>query len=138
MKVTKIVCTLKKDKSTWVIGEKRFPGKKFTLVDPSPGQILNIKKSCDVEESQVEVDDVEIVCAPEEDSELYQFAVQCWDLAVALRNQISELKSKVEAKDLIEPEIQDVPESIEKEIVPEKKAASKKTKKTRTRKKKDK
>lgn len=103
MKVDVFKCKLKEDKKdgSWVLGSKRSHKKEFEVVNPTPGDIANIKMVCDVKVSSREAEDaVEVETAEEiqaeDNSELIQFANDCWDLAVELKEKIEILEGSAE------------------------------------------
>lgn len=101
MKVNVFKCKLKEDKKdgSWVLGSKRSHKKEFEVVNPTPGDIANIKMVCDVEKTSRKIDAVEVQTEEiqtEDNSELIQFANDCWDLAVELKEKIEILEASAE------------------------------------------
>jgi len=117
----KITCELKKDKKDgyWVLGVKRYHGEKFEIINPSESHLINIKKTCDIKQSKINIntsDAPDIPVKTEDNSELEKFALDCWNLAVDLRNDLEEADRLMEGLASEDPGV--VPE---KEVVKPKK-----------------
>ena len=104
MEAIKIICELKKDKKngSWVTGVKRKHGEKFEIINCSKSHLINIKKMCDIKESKIDINDKPIgeviadASGSIDNSELEAFALDCWNLAVNLRNDLSEANHLME------------------------------------------
>lgn len=113
---TILICKLKEEKKngTWVLGAKRTHNKKFEVTNPTPGDVLNIKKVCDVlEEKTVKTSKKEVIEKTvkstakdnsKELKELTDFATDLWNLADKLQKKIAELETPDPVKDVTEKE----------------------------------
>ena len=116
MKFEILKCKLKPETRSGVFinGNRRYHDSAFEIKSPGAGVQKNVEVFCDVEVIEMtQPDEIEtnLINEKEQDLELIQFAVDCWNLAVDLEEKVLEL----------------TPE--DSEIVPEIKKRSRKTKK---------
>ena len=100
MKAVKLTCELdeKYENGYYVVGQKRFPGEIFEVINPNEGQEINIKRSCKVTKSEIEIEENIEIDASEKEKELTKLAEELWEEVEELRKQIQALEKAEDKK----------------------------------------